>query len=117
LFIFASRSAKRRVGAFDVEENKIENREKRIVGTIAQKARRFDGRVQAHLFGAGQNSLCKGKLHHGLAARNGESAVKGTDRRGKRSETVKHLLRRNVGAVLKMPRIGIVAIRATQQAT
>src|SRR5215510_13340724 len=34
-----------RVRTFDVEQNKVEHREKGIVGTIAQKARRFDGRV------------------------------------------------------------------------
>ena len=64
--IAASRSAKRkrrrevaagrlaigfRIAALDVEQHEIEAGQEPVVGAVAEKARRFDRRVQAHLLG------------------------------------------------------------------
>ena len=100
------------IGALDVEQDEIESGEVPVVDAIAEKTRRLDRRMQAHLFGTGQDPACEGELHHRLAARDGQAAVKRSQRRGKRVQPIDHLLGGDVGSVLQMPGIGIVAIGA-----
>ena len=66
--------------------------------------------MQAQLLSAGQDSLGKGELHHGLAAGYCETTVKRAQRRRKAGEAINDLLRRNVGSVFQMQGIGIVAV-------
>ena len=73
--------------------------------------------MQAHFLGAGEYPLGEGKLHHGFAARDGQTAAKRADRGGEALETLEHLLCRHVSAILEVPRVRVVAIRATQKAT
>ena len=71
--------------------------------------------MQAHLFGARENSSRERGLHQHFPAGDGQSAIEGAKRRREVAEPLDHLLGRNVGAVLQMPGIGIVAVGATKR--
>ena len=73
--------------------------------------------MKTHLLGRSQYPPGEGELHHRLAARNGQAAVKRAQSRRKAAEPIDDLLRRDVGPVLQMPGVGVVTIRAAQQAS
>src|SRR4029077_5054742 len=95
------------VRALDVEQNKVDRREERLVGAIAKKSGGLNRRVQAHRLRALENPAGKGELHHRLAPRNSQTAAKLDQGRRKAAEPLKHLLERDIGAVLQMPRIRV----------
>src|SRR5438067_1573199 len=72
--------------------------------------------MQAHRLGALEDATGKGELHHRLAAGNGQTPTKLSERRRKAAEAIEHLLERDVGAVLEVPSVWVVAVRATEQA-
>src|SRR5262249_60609784 len=88
-----------------------------FVGAVAEDPGCLDRRVQAELLGPRQDAAGEGKLDHRLAARDGQAAVERAQSGGKSLQTIDRLLRRDVGSVLEMPGVGVVAIRAAQQAT
>ena len=107
-----------RVGirTFDVEQHEIDVRQVAFVGTIPQKPRGLNGRVQAHCLRSGKYPTGEFDLHHRFAAGNGEPPTERTQRRREIAQTAKHLFGRNVSPILQMPRIRIVTVRTTQQA-
>ena len=82
------------VAALDVEQHEIEVGQELLVGAIAEKARRFDRRVKAHLLGGGQYSPRKRELHHRLAAGDRQAAIERAQRRRKVRKPIDHLLAR-----------------------
>ena len=52
-----------------------------VVGPVAEKSRGLDRGVQAHPLGAGEDPAREGHLHHRLAARDRQAAVKRPQRR------------------------------------
>src|ERR1700722_1880330 len=99
-----------RIRALDVEQNVVNRRQVRLIRTIAQKSRRLDRRVQAHLLGPGKYSSGKGKLYHGLSARNRQTSAQVTKRRRKVAEATEYVVDRYVGAVLQVPGVRIMAV-------
>src|SRR3954470_19704464 len=73
--------------------------------------------MKPHLLGCGEYPADERALHHRLAARYRQSAIERTERRRKVAKAVNDLLRRDVGPILQVPGIRIVAIGAAQQAT
>ncbi len=55
-------------------------------------------------------------MHHRLAAGDRDASVERLERGRKALQPVEDLFHRNVRAVLEMPRVRVVAIRASQQA-
>ncbi len=72
--------------------------------------------MQAHFLGAGQDALRKSELHHHLAARDRQPAIERPESRRKCAETIDDLLGGDVGPVLQMPCVRVVAVRAAEQA-
>ena len=73
--------------------------------------------MQAHLLGAREYFSGECELHHRLAARYRQASTQAADRGCEVTETAQHVIDRHVGAVLEMPGVRIVAVRATQQAS
>ena len=106
-----------RIRTLDVEQDKIEIGQISVVGLGAEISGRLDGRMKAHLLGRSQYPPGEGKLHHRLAARDGQAAIKRAQRRRKAAEAINYLLRRDVGTVLQMPGVGVMTIGAAQKAS
>ena len=51
----------------------VDHRQVPLVDAITQKSGGLNRRMQAHLLGARENLSGEGKLHHGLAARYGQT--------------------------------------------
>ena len=96
--------------------DEVDVRQIRVVHAIPEKARRLDGRMQTHFLGAGEYPARERELNHGFAPRNGEASPEAANRRREIAETAENIICRHVGAVFQMPGIGIVAVRAPQQA-
>ena len=105
------------IRALDVEQNMVDHRQVGIVGAIAQKSRCLDRRMQAHFLGAGEYSSGECELHHRLAARYRQASTQAADRGREVAEPAQHVIDRHVGAVLEMPGVRIMAVRAAQQAS
>ena len=65
------------IRALDIEENEVDLGQVGFVRAIAQKSGGLDGRVQAHLLGAGEYPPGESALHHRLATRYGQPAAQG----------------------------------------
>src|SRR5437879_4254752 len=73
--------------------------------------------MQPHFLGAGENSSGKCKLHHRLAARYRQAATKAAERRCEVAKPTEHLIGRNIGAVLEVPGVRVVAVCTSQEAS
>ena len=105
-----------RIRALDVEQHEVDAGQVSVIGAVTEKSRCFNCGVQAHTLGRGKYSSREAKLHHRLAARDGQAAIERTQRGRKALQAIDDVLRRNVGSVLQMPGVWIVAVGAAQQA-
>ena len=105
------------VRAFDIEQHEIQCVKITVVDARPEIAGGLDRGMKAQFLRSGENALGKGGLNHWFPAGDGEAATERFQRIPESAEPIKDLLRRNIGAVLQVPSIGIVTVAAPKKAS
>ena len=104
------------VAGFDVEQTQVDVLE-HLVGVIrVEEAGRIEAGVHAHLLGGMEHTRDEGGLHHGFAAGEGDTAMRGLEQVLVTIDLLDHGVKVDGLAVAHLPSVRVLAVLAAQRA-
>ena len=104
------------VAGFDVEQTQVDVLEHLVGVARVEEAGRVEAGVHAHLLGGMEHTRDEGGLHHGFAAGEGDTAMRGLEQVLVTIDLLDHGVKVDRLAVAHLPSVRVLAVLAAQRA-